>query len=134
MATASADLLRAVRELDEEFVRSANTAAAALTGACYADDAVLPPPGSPKVGGAAAIRAFWQAFIDSGVADVSIETPRVEEAGDLAYGIGTYACTRPSAGGERIRDTGKYLVVHRRQPNGGWKVIADQFNTDLPPS
>ena len=132
MATTSIDLRRAARALDAEFIRHANAGdATGLTGAFYTADAVLLPPGAPRLDGAEAIRGFWQAFGDGGVRDVSIETSEVVEAG---YGIGTYTCTLPTASGERIRDTGKYLVVYRRQPDGSWRVIADQFNSDLPTS
>lgn len=133
MATTSVDLLSAVRALDAEFIRHANAGdAGALTSAFYAQDAVLLAPGAPRLDGADAIRGFWQAFIEGGVKDVSIETTETVEAGDIGYGIGTYACTLPSESGERVRDTGKYIVVYRRQADGGWKVIADQFNSDLP--
>ncbi len=107
MATTSVDLRSAARDLDAAFTRHANAAdAAALTGAFYADDAVLLTPGAPRIDGAEAIRSFWQAFIDGGVEDVAIETPEVVEAGDLGYGIGTYTCTLPSPSRERVRDTG----------------------------
>ena len=135
MATTSIDLQSAVRKLDAEFIRHANVGdAAALTAAFYTEDAVLLAPGTPKLDGAEAIQAFWQGFIDSGVKDVSIETPEIVEAGDYGYGIGSYSCTLPSESGERARDTGKYVVIYRRQADGGWKVIADQFNSDLPVS
>jgi uncharacterized protein (TIGR02246 family) len=135
MATTSIDLQRAARALDAEFIRHANAGdAVALTGAFYAEDAVLLAPGTPRLDGVEAIRPFWQGFIDSGAQDASIETTEIVEAGDTGYGIGSYTCTLPSASGERARDTGKYIVVYRRQADGGWKVIADQFNSDLPTS
>jgi uncharacterized protein (TIGR02246 family) len=135
MATTSVGLQRAARALDAEFARHANAGdAAALTSAFYAADAVLLAPGAPRLDGAEAIRGFWKAFIDGGVQDVSIETTEIVEAGDVGYGIGNYTCTLPTESGERTRDTGKYIVVYRRQADGGWKVIADQFNSDLPAS
>jgi uncharacterized protein (TIGR02246 family) len=133
MATTSTDLESAVRALDAEFIRHANAGdAAALTGAFYTDDAVLLAPGTPRFDGAEAIQAFWQGFIDGGARDVWIETTTIVEAGEYGYGVGAYRCTQPASSGERVRDTGKYIVVYRRQPDGGWKVIADQFNSDLP--
>ena len=133
MTTTTIGLQSAARALDAEFVRNANAGnAAALTSAFYAADAVLLAPGAPKLDGAEAIRSFWQGFIDGGVEDVSIETTEIVEAGDIGYGVGTYTYTRPADASERVRDTGKYIVVYRRQADGGWKVIADQFNSDLP--
>lgn len=135
MATTLVDLRSAVRALDAEFIRHANAGdATALTSAFYTADAVLLAPGTPRLDGADAIRAFWQGFVDGGVQDISIETTEVVEAGDIGYGIGSYTCTLPSESGERVRDTGKFVVVYRRQADGGWKVVADQFNSDLPAS
>lgn len=133
MATTSVELQSAVCDLDAAFIRHANAGdAAALTTAYYADDAVLLAPGTPRLDGLQAIQAFWQGFIESGVKDVVLETTEVVEAGEYGYGIGKYACTMPLASDARLHDTGKYIVVYRRQADGGWKVIADQFNSDLP--
>jgi ketosteroid isomerase-like protein len=132
VATGTSNLTSAVRALDAAFITHANNRdAAALTSAFYADDAVLLPPNSPIVRGAAAIQAFWQAFLDQGVTDAVIETVDLSESGDLAYGIGSYSYAVPSAG---VTDTGKFLIVLGRQADGAWKAIADQFNSDRPAS
>ena len=133
VATTSIDLQGAVRALDAEFIRNANAGdAAALVRDFYADGAVLLAPGAPRFDGTEAIRAFWQGFIDGGVKDIWIETSEIVEAGELGYGVGAYACSVVAANGEWSRDSGKYIVIYRRQADGGWKVIADQFNSDLP--
>jgi len=48
----------------------------------------------------------------------------VGPSGDLGYTIGTYEMT---TGGEvgPLHETGSYLTVWRRKPNGDWKVEAD---------
>jgi uncharacterized protein (TIGR02246 family) len=130
VASETSSLTSAVRALDAAFITHANNRdAAALTSAFYTDDAVLLPPNGRIVRGAAAIQAFWQAFLDQGVTDAVIETVEVRESGDLAYGIGTYRYAVPSAG---IQDDGKFLIVLARQADGTWKTIADQFNSDQP--
>ncbi|HEU4419987.1 MAG TPA: hypothetical protein VFT55_13725 [Planctomycetota bacterium] len=35
-------------------------------------------------------------------------------------------------GAPAITDTGKFLVIYRRQDDGSWKVCCDIFNSDLP--
>jgi uncharacterized protein (TIGR02246 family) len=135
MAITSTDLQSAVRALDAELIRNANAGdAAALTSAFFTADAVLLAPGAPRLDGAEAIREFWQALIDGGAQDFWLETREIVEAGDIGYGIGAYTCSLTSATDERPRDTGKFMVVYRRQDDGGWKAIADQFNSDLPTS
>jgi ketosteroid isomerase-like protein len=133
MATQPADVRSALRTLDEAFMRHANNKdVAALVSAFYTDDAKLLPPNAALITGAGPIRDFWQGLIDAGGADVTLETTDIDSSGDLAYGIGQYSFTLPSASGERTRDRGKYLVVFRRQSDGSWKAIADMFSSDQP--
>jgi ketosteroid isomerase-like protein len=115
---------RAVRALEAEFERHANAANAAdLTEAFYVEDAQLLPPNAPVVTGKKAIREFWAAFLATGLSDVSLETGAVSASGDLAWGVGKYGYTASG-----VRQTGKYLVVYRRQPNGNYKAVADMFS------
>ena len=116
----------AIRALDAEFVRLArNKDAAALTDMFYAEDAQLLPPGSPLIRGKAAIREFWTAFMTIAGDDVTLESHDIEAAGDLAYCVGRYSGT---IGGQASQ--GKYVVVFRKQADGGYKAIADCFNAD----
>jgi uncharacterized protein (TIGR02246 family) len=129
MSTATAspnEAVRAIRAVESEFERLANASdAAALTEAFYADDAVLLPPNAPQVNGKAAIRDFWKAFLATGVSDVVLETVSVWSSGDLAYSLGTSEFT---AAGER--HAGKYVCVYRRQATGGYRAVADSFNSN----
>ena len=131
MTTGPADLESAVRALAQEFARNANAGdAGKLVSSFYAADATLLPPNAPLIRGAQEIRGFWQGVIDAGAGDATLETLQVDGSGDLAYEIGRYSFTVPSPSGGRSRDQGKYLVVFRRQPNGGWKAVADAFSSD----
>ena len=40
--------------------------------------------------------------------------------------------TMTPPGAPAITDTGKFLVIYRRQDDGSWKVCCDLFNSDLP--
>jgi ketosteroid isomerase-like protein len=35
--------------------------------------------------------------------------------------------------GSAVVDTGKYVVVHRKQPDGGWRLGLDIWNSDSAP-
>ena len=120
------DAARAIRALEAEFQRHANANdAAALTEAFFAEDAQLLPPNAPQVNGKAAIRDFWKAFLAAGVSDVVLETGNVSSSGDLAYSVSKYGFTASGA-----RQTGKYMVVYRRQSNGSYRAVADSFNSN----
>ena len=120
------DAARAIRALEAEFQRHANANdAAALTEAFYNDDAQLLPPNAPQVNGKSAIRDFWKAFLAAGVSDVVLDTGNVSSSGDLAYGVGIYGFT--AAG---TRQSGKYVVVYRRQSNGSYRAVADAFSSN----
>jgi ketosteroid isomerase-like protein len=129
MSTASAglnDAAPAIRALEAEFERHANAnQPVALTKAFYAEDAQLLPPNAPLVKGRTAILDFWTAFLSTGLSDITLETTDVSSSGDLAYGVGQY---RYTASG--VRHTGKYVVVYRRQANGGYQAVADSFNSN----
>jgi ketosteroid isomerase-like protein len=61
-----------------------------------------------------------------GVTGARLETVSLEERDDLAVEEGRYEMQV----GSGIVDTGKYVVVHRRQPDGGWKVAIDIWNSN----
>jgi ketosteroid isomerase-like protein len=125
-ASSTSDIAREIHEMEREFTLHANTGdAAALTECFYAEDAQLLPPGASIVRGKAAIREFWTGFLALGVADVVLETQEAGAGGDIAYGVGRYSYTMDGA-----RHEGKYLVAFRRQPDGGYKAVADAFNAD----
>jgi uncharacterized protein (TIGR02246 family) len=96
----------------------------------YAADALVLRPNVPPVRGAAAIREFFCASLDSGLGEVELEPMRVEVFGDLAYEAGRCKMLVPVAVNKRREERGKYLVLFARQA-GDWKVIADCWSGDL---
>ena len=91
----------------------------------YTAGAQLLPANSDFVRGTAAIRAFWQSAIDSGLTGASLETLDVEGHGDTAIEIGRY---RLLAGGDAVADQGKYIVVWKKD-DGAWKLHHDIWTT-----
>ncbi|HWR36010.1 MAG TPA: nuclear transport factor 2 family protein [Clostridia bacterium] len=115
-----------IRAMDAAFVRNANASnATALTEEFYAEDARLLPPNSPLVRGREAIRSFWERFLAAGCSDLKLETGEIGASGDLAYGVGNYEYTQAGT-----RHAGKYVVVYRRQPDGGFRAVADSFSSN----
>jgi len=127
------DAAHAIHRLDAEFMKAASARnAAALVKAFYAPDAVLMPPNHGAVEGREKIAGFLQGLIDSGLTSIKLDTTTVASVGDLAYGQGRYTLDLSPPGGTPIQDVGKYIVVYRRQANGGWRAVSDIFNSDHP--
>ncbi len=62
------------------------------------------------------------------------EAADVSEGGDFGYTTGSYYMNTEDAEGTPIRIDGKYLTVWRRQADDSWKVTADMFNPNGPPT
>lgn len=101
---------------------------AAYTKAYYADDAVLYQPNGPAVKGAAAIQAFFAAFPP--ISNVRFELDLIEGAGDRATVVGRYSFVITPPGAAPINESGKYMEIWARQPNGNWRSLHDIFNSD----
>jgi uncharacterized protein (TIGR02246 family) len=96
------------------------------------DDVVLMPPNGPAVSGKEAVGVWNRAM--SGQVRITEYVSRDDEvvvAGDWAFRRATVDWTiTPSAGGSSIRDTGKYIIIYRRQRDGSWKVARDIWSSN----
>ncbi len=121
----------AIRQATADFAAAALANDADAMANLYTEDALFMPPNEPATVGKDAIRTrlaadTFQTF--------TLQVSSVEGRGDLAYSHGTYAIRfQPGNEGEFIDDTGKWLVVHRKQADGSWLTIADMYNSDQPP-
>jgi ketosteroid isomerase-like protein len=113
--------------LNETFSRGIREGDAALMASVYAPDARLLPPNSDALTGPA-IETFWKEMVSAGVSAGTLTTRSLEELGDTAIEEGQYQI---EVGGSVV-DTGKYVVVHRRQPDGSWKFGVDIWNSSRP--
>jgi ketosteroid isomerase-like protein len=112
--------------LNATFAQGLEKGDAELIASVYAPDARIFPPGGEVLTGPA-IQAYWQGAVDSGLAG-ALETVSLEEHGNVALEEGRYELR---AGGGVV-DNGKYLVVHRRQSDGTWKIGLDIWNSSRP--
>lgn len=105
---------------------------AAGVAALYTADARLMPPGVPMLSGAEAITNFWQAAMNLGIKEATLESIDVETSGDdLATEVGKFTLSIETPGGGRVAQTGKYIVLWK-QDSGAWKLHADIWNMDVP--
>jgi len=123
-------------------IETANSKAAAamLAGdvtagtAHYADDAVVMMPNAPKATGKAEIAGMFTGMMaEMTVTAANFTTNEVLIDGNTAIETGAFNVTmKMKKGGHEIKDTGKYMTVWKKQPDGGWKVIRDINNSDMP--
>lgn len=115
--------------LNDTMVKGLAEADAGLMASVYAPDARLLPPGMDAQTGPE-IERYWQAAVDAGLRYARIKTVSYEELADLAVEEGRWELRESSE--SPLVDAGKFLIVHRRQPDGGWKYAMDMFNSSVP--
>jgi ketosteroid isomerase-like protein/ribosomal protein L40E len=120
----------AVRKMTQEWALACNNKQLDDLVDLYGADAVVLRPNVPAMRGAAAIREFFCAALDSGLGEVELQPLRVEVFGDVAYEAGRCKMLVPVAVSKRREERGKYLMIFARQ-GGDWKIIADCWSSDL---
>lgn len=121
-----------IEAANTKFIEALKRSDAAAIAAMYADNAVVMPPNSEMVRGRQAIQQLWQGFLGMGIKDAVLQTVEVRGGRNQVYEIGAYTMTLQSQGQNEIKDSGKYLVVWRRQQDGPWMLHVDIWNSSLP--
>jgi uncharacterized protein (TIGR02246 family) len=127
-----ATVRKAIEETNTQFVQAFQQGDAAAVAALYTEEAVLLPPNSGIIRGRTAVEETFKSLIEMGVKDLSLTTVDVGGSGDMAYEIGRYALTVQPEGQAAMADSGKYVVVWKKQVDGSWKLHVDIWNTSLP--
>ena len=98
----------------------------------YAPDARYLSAGRPAAATPQERRKLWME--DYGLPGFSSDeaTTEIEVArsGELAFQRGTYVSTAQTEQGKILRSTGKFLVIWKKTPTGGWQAIVDIDNAD----
>jgi ketosteroid isomerase-like protein len=120
--------------LDTYWSQAAGAKDVDKTVSYYSDDAIVMPPNSPQATGKESIHALWKGMLGApgfsgGWKPLKVDVAR---SSDLGYVSGTYEFTENDANGKPMTDKGKYVEVWKKQADGGWKCVADIFNSDLP--
>jgi ketosteroid isomerase-like protein len=122
--------------LDTYWSQAAGAKDVDKTVSYYSDDAIVMPPNSPQATGKESIHALWKGMLGApgfsgGWKPLKVDVAR---SSDLGYVSGSYEFTENDANGKPMTDKGKYVEVWKKQADGGWKCVADIFNSDLPPA
>lgn len=116
---------------EKQWLEAFNGGDAAGVARMYAEDGRILPPNTETQQGRAAIEAFVKEFVQMG-SKLSFDLLTVHESADLCAAVGRYEMDIPVPGGEPMKDSGKFVEVWARQPDGSWLIVDDIFNSSLP--
>jgi ketosteroid isomerase-like protein len=131
IGTLSSAELASIRDVSDRFARHLVARDFDSIAQLYTADAVLMPPHHPAVEGRGAIRNWLGNF--PRVSRFTLTNHAIEGRADLAYVRGSYEMTlHPEGAPGPIEDTGKFIEIRKRQPDGSWLLAVDTFNSDKP--
>lgn len=113
-------------EVQEAIVRAIETRDADSFSELYAPDGALLPPDGSVVRGREAIRDTFAAMLEAGFSKQTVVGPVLTIDRDTAIEEGQ-AIAEIHAEGEVTIARCNYLIVHRRQPDGGWLMDRDMW-------
>jgi ketosteroid isomerase-like protein len=104
--------------------------------ALVTDDAVLMPPDHRALVGKAAIGPWAQRFAQEFTMESYTPTDQeIVVTNGWAFRRSSMTWVlRPKRGGEAVTQTGKFIILYRREPDGSWRIARDIFNLDTPSS
>jgi ketosteroid isomerase-like protein len=128
--------LRAPEEIVSQgrtaFIAAISSRRADAVAALYAPGARLLAPTAEVIEGRAAIEAYWQIGLESGLQGVDLEPLDVQSRDGALYEIGRYAVRVVPTEGGAVTERGTYLLVHSRQADGAWRCAVATFNPENP--
>ncbi len=130
----SGDDVAAITSRTETFRQAILAGDWAAVAGVFTQDGMLMPPNEPAAQGRAAIQE-WLAATFGAVSFTEFTNPPVEidGRGGIAYSRGTFSFAYTAEGmAEPFTDTGKYLVIWKKQADGAWLAVANPWNSDLP--
>lgn len=119
-----------VKELNDQFIGGVEAGDASAVAAVYASDGKLLAPNAEAMEGDA-IERFWEGAIKGGLGSLTLDTASIVSDGDVVVEVGLFTLLTAASGGDVI-DTGNYVVVHARQPDGDWRYAVDMFCSNRP--
>ena len=125
----------AIAKVRTAFQTAAGTQDGAAIAKLFAPEGVEMPPNAPAAKGRAAIEGFHKAFGKQWMMHgMTITATDTKVAGDVAYEVGTYKQgLMPQSGGAVFNDTGKYIVLLKKDASGNWWITHAIYNSDVAP-
>lgn len=99
----------------------------------YSPDGVVLRPSVLPARGKLGIRQYIESSLGGGLGDVQLDCTDIGVLGEIACIAGRSRMLVPIAAGNRQDRAGKFLVVARREDEE-WKILADVWCLDMPPT
>jgi Domain of unknown function (DUF4440) len=81
------------------------------------------------------IRDLWAPMMAPNMSvSWQLNQTEVARSGDLGYARGAYQLVMKDAAGKTTTERGKLLEVWKKQSDGKWKCVIDNFSADGPPA
>ena len=125
----------AIEKTAAAYLKAVLAGDAAAVAATFRSDAVEMPPCRPLIQGRAAIEQYYRGFFAGPVKITEFTLSHMETAatGDSGYTAGTYRQKLQVKPGVLADDTGKFVVIVKREA-GTWKAAYVIYNSDRPPA
>jgi uncharacterized protein (TIGR02246 family) len=122
------------RILVDEYTQAENSGNVDAKMRLYLADAVLLPAEGEAVVGYQEVRIWHHGAYAKASSQISTSVDEVQVFGNWAFARGSWSgTTTPKAGGEARQETGKFLILLRRQPDGGsWRIAREIRNAQAP--
>ena len=132
-APSPAEDVAAIKNALDKGITAVHAGDASALAACYMDDAIVMPPNEASLTGKEGLRSWIEPHFSQFTEKISAQVAEVEVVGDWAFLRATYTVTlTPKAGGEPSEDSGKWLQIYKRQPDGSWQIAREIWNSDKP--
>ena len=126
---------KAIRDSEAAWVKDFATKDPLKASAYYADNGDSMLPDTPIMEGRQAIIAGMKPELGDPNFSLVFAPTRIEiaKSGDLAYSKGwfKYTTTNPKTG-KRVGQSGNYVEVYKKQPDGTWKIAEDIATEETP--
>jgi uncharacterized protein (TIGR02246 family) len=125
------EVRKAIEEADLRFAAACNAKDVPAVMSLFAPDPVVLPQNAPAVTGRANVEALWKPYFQV-LRDMKLKTVGIDASGDLACTWGEYIAIVESPGMPAAVDSGKFLDIWKRQPDGKWLIAVTTSNTSVP--
>jgi uncharacterized protein (TIGR02246 family) len=122
----------AIQALNQQWEKSFENHDPAGLAALFTEDCVRMPQGGPATVGRPALEAAYRqdfAEVWKAQAKVMLNAEEVIISGDYAFARGADTLVQDQDG-THVEETGKWLFIYSRQPDGTWKYHWIAFNSN----